>query len=387
MDGAKAEEVEQEREAFLKICRAIQGYAADAAEEVHRWERMFERLPPAHQTLLAHHRDKHVEAYRCVSRNDKFLQGMLATYMGDDVPPHLRVPPAEGTDATGRSMHRVAPADVEKVRYVLKNLARDWSAEAAGEREQSHGPIIRELTARLPPPKPDEGKYPPRVLIPGAGLGRLVMEIARRGYEAEGNEFSYYMLLTSSYVLNHAEDANEWVIHPWVHSNCNHQSDAHQLATVRIPDVPAWSSGMNETGGSMSMCAGDFVECYGDEQNVSAWDSVCTCFFIDTAHNVIEYLQVISRCLKPGGVWINFGPLLYHWAEGAGYVGTQEELSVEMSLDDVCLAATHVGLRIEKREMSESRYTSDPSSMLQTVYNCALLVAVKVGESEGKGGG
>ena len=151
---------------------------------------------------------------------------------------------------------------------MLKNLARDWSAEAAGEREQSHGPIIRELTARLPPPKPDEGKYPPRVLIPGAGLGRLVMEIARRGYEAEGNEFSYYMLLTSSYVLNHADDANEWVIHPWVHSNCNHQSDAHQLATVRIPDVPAWSSGMNETGGSMSMCAGDFVECYGDEQNV-----------------------------------------------------------------------------------------------------------------------
>ena len=36
MDGAKAEEVEQEREAFIKICRAIQGYAADAAEEVHR---------------------------------------------------------------------------------------------------------------------------------------------------------------------------------------------------------------------------------------------------------------------------------------------------------------------------------------------------------------
>ena len=86
MDGAKAEEVEQERAAFLKICRAFQGYAADAAEEVHRWERMFERLPPAHQSLLAHHRDKHVEAYRCVARNDKFLSDMLATYMGDDVP-------------------------------------------------------------------------------------------------------------------------------------------------------------------------------------------------------------------------------------------------------------------------------------------------------------
>ena len=113
MDGAKAEEVEQERAAFLKICRAFQGYAADAAEEVHRWERMFERLPPAHQSLLAHHRDKHVEAYRCVGRNDKFLSDMLATYMGDDVPPHLRVPPAEKTDGVSRALHRVAPVDVD----------------------------------------------------------------------------------------------------------------------------------------------------------------------------------------------------------------------------------------------------------------------------------
>jgi hypothetical protein len=33
-----------------------------------------------------------------------------------------------------------------------------------------------------------------------------------------------------------------------------------------------------------------------------AWDSVVTCFFIDTAHNVVEYLEVIARALKPGGV-------------------------------------------------------------------------------------
>lgn len=33
-----------------------------------------------------------------------------------------------------------------------------------------------------------------------------------------------------------------------------------------------------------------------------AWDSVVTCFFIDTAHNIVEYLEVIARALKPGGV-------------------------------------------------------------------------------------
>ena len=41
-----------------------------------------------------------------------------------------------------------------------------------------------------------------KVLCPGAGLGRLVLEIAGRGYAAQGNEFSYFMLLASNYLLN-----------------------------------------------------------------------------------------------------------------------------------------------------------------------------------------
>ena len=41
-----------------------------------------------------------------------------------------------------------------------------------------------------------------RVLVPGAGLGRLAFEIARLGYAAEGNDFSYHMLMGSNYILN-----------------------------------------------------------------------------------------------------------------------------------------------------------------------------------------
>jgi ATP-dependent phosphoenolpyruvate carboxykinase len=44
----------------------------------------------------------------------------------------------------------------------------------------------------------------------------------------------------------------------------------------------------------MSMCAGDFVEVYGDAKNAGQWDAVATCFFIDTGHNVVEYL--VGRC-------------------------------------------------------------------------------------------
>ncbi len=41
-----------------------------------------------------------------------------------------------------------------------------------------------------------------RVLCPGAGLGRLVFEVVCRGYACQGNEFSYFMLFVSNFVLN-----------------------------------------------------------------------------------------------------------------------------------------------------------------------------------------
>jgi hypothetical protein len=30
---------------------------------------------------------------------------------------------------------------------------------------------------------------------------------------------------------------------------------------------------------------------------------------------VFEYIETIYRALKPGGLWVNMGPLLYHWVE------------------------------------------------------------------------
>lgn len=44
---------------------------------------------------------------------------------------------------------------------------------------------------------------------------------------------------------------------------------------------------------------------------LDSWDCVATCFFIDTAHNVIEYVERIWKILKPGGVWINLGESIY----------------------------------------------------------------------------
>nr|CAD7464553.1 unnamed protein product [Timema tahoe] len=90
--------------------------------------------------------------------------------------------------------------DQDKVQVTLKQFVRDWSEEGAGERQTCYQPIIDEILAHFPAHTcaPDDVK----VLVPGAGLGRLAFEIARRGYTCQGNEFSLFMLFASNFVLN-----------------------------------------------------------------------------------------------------------------------------------------------------------------------------------------
>lgn len=97
---------------------------------------------------------------------------------------------------------------------------------------------------------------PPRVLLPGAGLGRLCVEVAAAGFEAQGNEFSYFMLITAAFMLNATACAEQWTIHPWVHLTCNNLSDADQLRGVAVPDVVPCQV---VPPGTLSMCAGDFA--------------------------------------------------------------------------------------------------------------------------------
>ncbi|KAK7260697.1 hypothetical protein RIF29_26956 [Crotalaria pallida] len=253
--------------------------------------------------------------------------------------------------------------DVDKVRCIIRNIVRDWATEGKSERDQCYVPILEELNTLFP----DRSKEsPPACLVPGAGLGRLALEISRLGFISQGNEFSYYMMICSSFILNHSQTADEWTIYPWIHSNCNSLSDSDQLRPVSIPDIHPASAGITE---GFSMCGGDFVEVYSDSSQVGTWDAVVTCFFIDTAHNIVEYIEIISKILKDGGVWINLGPLLYHFAD---MYGQEDEMSIELSLEDVKRVALHYGFEFEKERTIETTYTTNPRSMMQNRYFAAF---------------
>ena len=58
-----------------------------------------------------------------------------------------------------------------------------------------------------------------------------------------------------------------------------------------------------------------------------------TCFFIDTAKNIMAYIELINQILKKGGVWINLGFLFHFFQTSRGYAcercfGVEEEIAV-----------------------------------------------------------
>lgn len=235
--------------------------------------------------------------------------------------------------------------------------------------------------------------HPLKVLVPGAGLGRLVFDLCLNGYEAEGNEISYHQLLASSYILNSCPAAGQHTIHPWIHTFSNHQTRANHLRGYAIPDIHcATELGRAEQKdkpiGSMTMVAADFLCLYSDEAHEESYDAVATVFFLDTAPNLIRYLETIFWCLKPGGILINNGPLLWHFENNVpgsrdadGEVDTSgiaDPGNFELTDDEVMALVEDIGYRVEKRETGlHAPYIHDPDSMLSTTYRTSFWVARK----------
>lgn len=265
---------------------------------------------------------------------------------------------------------QVSNHDVDKVRSTLKQFVRDWSEEGAPEREAAYDPILEALEKRFAHvPSAQRGQI--RVLVPGAGLGRLAFEIAWQGFSCQGNEFSFFMLLASHFILNKTTSTNQHILYPFIHSSSNWRTAADMLRAIKIPDINPTDLPSHI---DFSMVAGEFVEVYSKEQERGAWHSIATCFFIDTARNFARYLEVINHVLPIDGVWINIGPLLWHF-EGA----TNGEISIELTLEEAIGLIELMGFVIEEqRTMKPQAYTGNPYSMLTYDYAPEFWIARKV---------
>lgn len=122
------------------------------------------------------------------------------------------------------------------------------------------------------------------------------------------------MLMFFLFLLNVMSEVGEFGICLWMYSRSNYREAADMWWEMCILDEVLGDVNLL-LGVMMSMVVGDFVVVYGEVCEIGMWDVVVTCFFIDIAYNIVEYLECIVNCLCFGGCWVNFGLLFYYWEE------------------------------------------------------------------------
>lgn len=162
--------------------------------------------------------------------------------------------------------------------------------------------------------------------------------------------------------------ADQHTIYPYAYWFSHQRSNDALFRPVSFPDV------VPRLGDRLRFIEGDFLA------HTESYDFVVTLFFIDTSMNAISTLEHVYELLRPGGTWINLGPLL--WPGGA-------QARVELSLDEVLRLAKLVGFEIEgeggRTVLSEAlcrraircEYTGDKHAMMKYMYDAEFWVAHK----------
>lgn len=345
----------------------------------------FKSLSSDEQNLLDFYPQLLSNLEQCLGINDSFTK-QLALIAAEDW----------GVPASPDQWTKCTPQDHDKVRLTLLQLSREWSSDGEVERETTYNRIIEAVQKRI-----KNGK----VLVPGCGLGRLVFEFVRKGYWTQGNEVSYHMLLALGYVLNRMPMAHSHTVFPYIFKLLHVLRRLFQVRPVSVPDETPTSIYENpDAADLMSMAAGSFVDLYGPrdlavseaytedaaasdfrEENEGAFDVVTTCFFLDTAHNVLDYIKTIHHCLREGGYWVNMGPTLWHYEGDLGTIEVEKDgkkvhsimEGMELTRDELTSLVERMGFEIEEQDAVKTTYCGDPKALGNFVYDAEFWVAKK----------
>ena len=218
---------------------------------------------------------------------------------------------------------------------VIHHTARDWTVGAAPCRDETILWIVRAIVQYYALDEYHGNGHDLRVLIPGAGLGRLAFEVStcrdliENGVvpKVEANDSSVTMIFATQNVMKMLQQQQQQgeqnqlqsAIFPFVSDPQVNEIDARKRFEMEVfPDECAIGSYQRyyeltgEEHPNLSFTVGDFVSIYSQETKESQYDVVATSFFIDTATNIYEYIFIIKHLLDSNGIWVNCGPTQWH---------------------------------------------------------------------------
>lgn len=335
-------------------------------EQWHVWfvqslEQDFAIMKVESQRLLPTFKDKLAEMKRSISTNQSFLHSLQTS--------GWKLISDFGRDQKEES--RPEEHLMDKITAMFDQITREWTQEGAKERAQSFSIILDCVQALYPP----EERQKVRILVPGCGVGRLPWEIARLGFSVEANELSWFMLLAMRLILSCA-NADVYSIAPHATEPKNQVSSTLQNRVLAVPDVNPSLLGLKPDGAPfICLSSGDWLHVYGPE-HYGKWNCIVTCFFLDTASCLLEYVERISVLLSRGGAWINFGALAYHYAGQESAKPSRK--TIELTYLELKTALPQFGFQLqEEKTRIECQYCQDPNSLKHRFYDAVYFVAVK----------
>ncbi|RPB05100.1 N2227-domain-containing protein [Choiromyces venosus 120613-1] len=286
-----------------------------------------------------------------------------------------------------QSAHKSDPrpiGDHTSVVQSLKHFVRDWSTAGAHERESTFPQILSTLETLCPEGGDQRARQ--KILVPGAGLGRLAYEISALGFTTVANEYSFYMSMAHRWVLSladHDEGGTQHTYYPFVNWWSHQRESRNVLRGITFPEVQPSSKALER----YTLLEGDFTKLFLDDGERGSYDAVVTLFFIDTARNIVEYLENIHAVLKAGGTWINLGPLLYGtgpWVEPSlgEILQMAQRLGFELLPTDGRFGADSFNGQVPewkgKVRGCLAGYSWDKESLSRNAYEAQFWVARKV---------
>ncbi|KAK2677749.1 Carnosine N-methyltransferase [Fusarium oxysporum f. sp. vasinfectum] len=264
------------RHRLLDALYGYRRYHERQKAEVDRFEGLYKHVSRAQKSLLEHqvnYSKKFTRIDALLKKNQELCDVIVENAMNfygineEELQRHI-----SAAQSSGRL------ADKISVSQALKHYVRDWTEEGESERKETFACLVATLQG-LFPVRDDES--PVKVLVPGSGLGRLGHDIARLGgFEVTVNEWSMYMNIAYRFIeANRAQNTHSF--HPFIDGWSHHATESDMIRELTFP------------------------------RHIPRLNIRVTYFFIDTARNLMSYLDTIKKVLKPGGHWVNLGPLLY----------------------------------------------------------------------------
>jgi carnosine N-methyltransferase len=241
----------------------------------------------------------------------------------------------------------------EEITYAIAfdYLRRDWCWLPEGELEIEC--IVNSIAAQLEL----VGSGMENVLLTGAGSGRLAWEM--RPYFGQVYAMDKSVLMAWQFHQLFKEDIRFYEIHT---KNLMNSSDGIRM--LRASLLPPWEAEQPlPEMGPVTYFTGDALAAPLKDQSLSCILSV---YFTDVVP-LSSYIKEIKRLLKPGGLFIHFGPLDYHF----------EELTERLSANEVRALFYASGFEWAQEAVIPSTHLKSAVSMTSKIYQNWSFCAIR----------